>query len=157
MRGSFHAYDDGPLLIVNASQIDPVNNEPTTSSYFSKLKRRRAVAISLIQSAAASPEIHLCIHNLNNAAWWSLPLTVGTLQQDEAGRRADRLSDRLRCELCRLVDAAGTDLVLVGDSLGMVIQGHDTTVPVTVDNIVYHCGPSHEDCAVPFSSRICRS
>lgn len=37
-----------------------------------------------------------------------------------------------------LVDAAGVDLVLVGDSLGMVIQGHDTTVPVTVDNVVYH-------------------
>ena len=37
-----------------------------------------------------------------------------------------------------LVDAAGTDLVLVGDSLGMVIQGHDTTVPVTVDDVVYH-------------------
>ena len=37
-----------------------------------------------------------------------------------------------------LVDAAGTDLVLVGDSLGMVVQGHDTTVPVTVVDIVYH-------------------
>ena len=37
-----------------------------------------------------------------------------------------------------LVDTAGADLVLVGDSLGMVIQGHDTTVPVTVDDIVYH-------------------
>ncbi len=37
-----------------------------------------------------------------------------------------------------LVDAAGVDLVLVGDSLGMVIQGHDTTVPVTVDDIIYH-------------------
>ena len=37
-----------------------------------------------------------------------------------------------------LIDAAGTDLVLVGDSLGMVIQGHDTTVPVTVDDIIYH-------------------
>ncbi len=37
-----------------------------------------------------------------------------------------------------LVDAAGTDLVLIGDSLGMVIQGHDTTVPVTVDDIIYH-------------------
>jgi 3-methyl-2-oxobutanoate hydroxymethyltransferase len=36
------------------------------------------------------------------------------------------------------VDAARVDLVLVGDSLGMVIQGHDTTVPVTVDDIVYH-------------------
>src|SRR5210317_54283 len=37
-----------------------------------------------------------------------------------------------------LVDTAGIDLVLVGDSLGMVIQGHDTTVPVTVDDIIYH-------------------
>src|SRR5947209_6052728 len=31
------------------------------------------------------------------------------------------------------------DVVLVGDSLGMVIQGHDTTVPVTMDQMVYHC------------------
>jgi len=38
-----------------------------------------------------------------------------------------------------LVDTARTDLVLVGDSLGMVVQGHDTTVPVTVDDIIYHC------------------
>ena len=38
-----------------------------------------------------------------------------------------------------LVDEAGVDVVLVGDSLGMVIQGHDTTVPVTMDDMVYHC------------------
>ena len=38
----------------------------------------------------------------------------------------------------RLVDAAGIEVVLVGDSLGNVIQGHDTTLPVTVDDIVYH-------------------
>jgi 3-methyl-2-oxobutanoate hydroxymethyltransferase len=37
-----------------------------------------------------------------------------------------------------LIDAAGVDLILVGDSLGMVIQGHDTTVPVTVDDVIYH-------------------
>ncbi|MEE8344219.1 MAG: 3-methyl-2-oxobutanoate hydroxymethyltransferase [Woeseiaceae bacterium] len=37
-----------------------------------------------------------------------------------------------------LVDRAGVDLVLVGDSLGMVIQGHDTTVPVIVSDIIYH-------------------
>lgn len=37
-----------------------------------------------------------------------------------------------------LLDNAGVDLVLVGDSLGMVIQGHDTTVPVTVADIIYH-------------------
>jgi 3-methyl-2-oxobutanoate hydroxymethyltransferase len=37
-----------------------------------------------------------------------------------------------------LVDMAGVDVVLVGDSLGMVIQGHETTVPVTMDDVVYH-------------------
>ncbi len=37
-----------------------------------------------------------------------------------------------------LLDEADIDLVLVGDSLGMVIQGHDTTVPVTMDHMVYH-------------------
>src|SRR4029077_17130927 len=35
-------------------------------------------------------------------------------------------------------DAAGIDIVLVGDSLGMVGQGHDSTLPVTVDQMVYH-------------------
>jgi 3-methyl-2-oxobutanoate hydroxymethyltransferase len=39
----------------------------------------------------------------------------------------------------RLVDSAGIDIVLVGDSLGNVIQGHHTTLPVTVDHIIYHC------------------
>ena len=35
-------------------------------------------------------------------------------------------------------DTAGIDIVLVGDSLGMVVQGHASTLPVTVDQIVYH-------------------
>ena len=38
----------------------------------------------------------------------------------------------------RLVDHADVDVVLVGDSLGNVIQGQDTTLPVTLDHIVYH-------------------
>ena len=38
----------------------------------------------------------------------------------------------------QFADTAGLDMLLVGDSLGMVIQGHDTTVPVTVDDIIYH-------------------
>ncbi len=40
--------------------------------------------------------------------------------------------------MARLVDKAGVDMVLVGDSLGMVVQGHDDTLPVTLDNMVYH-------------------
>lgn len=38
-----------------------------------------------------------------------------------------------------VLDAAGIDVVLVGDSLGMVIQGHATTLPARIDDIVYHC------------------
>ena len=38
----------------------------------------------------------------------------------------------------RHFDSAGAEMLLVGDSLGMVVQGHDSTLPVTVDDIVYH-------------------
>ena len=38
----------------------------------------------------------------------------------------------------RLVAAAGVDAVLVGDSLGMVVQGHDSTLPVTLEQMIYH-------------------
>lgn len=47
-----------------------------------------------------------------------------------------------------VMDAAGVDVVLVGDSLGMVIQGRSTTTAVTVDDIVYH-----SRCVAPSLSR----
>ena len=40
--------------------------------------------------------------------------------------------------MSRLLDEGGADLLLVGDSLGMVVQGHTTTLPVTVEEICYH-------------------
>ncbi|MFQ5697942.1 MAG: 3-methyl-2-oxobutanoate hydroxymethyltransferase [Myxococcota bacterium] len=39
----------------------------------------------------------------------------------------------------RILDRAGIDVLLVGDSLGTVVQGQDTTLPVTLDEMVYHC------------------
>jgi 3-methyl-2-oxobutanoate hydroxymethyltransferase len=38
----------------------------------------------------------------------------------------------------RLCDEAGADALLVGDSLGMVVQGHPTSLPVTLDEMIYH-------------------
>src|SRR5207302_9739103 len=40
--------------------------------------------------------------------------------------------------MARLLDEAGVDVLLVGDSLGMVVQGAETTIPVTLDEICYH-------------------
>ncbi len=59
--------------------------------------------------------------------------------------RMKEQGEKISCITCydasyaALVDAADIDVVLVGDSLGMVIQGHDTTVPVTLDHVIYHC------------------
>src|SRR5512139_2774168 len=38
----------------------------------------------------------------------------------------------------RIVDEAGIDAILVGDSLGMVVQGLENTLPVTMDEVIYH-------------------
>jgi len=40
--------------------------------------------------------------------------------------------------MASLLDQAGADVLLVGDSLGMVVQGHDTTIPVTLQQMIYH-------------------
>jgi 3-methyl-2-oxobutanoate hydroxymethyltransferase len=55
-----------------------------------------------------------------------------------------RAGERIACLTCydasfaRLLEQAGVEVVLVGDSLGNVIQGHGSTVPVTLDDMVYH-------------------
>lgn len=66
------------------------------------------------------------------------PVNVATLRKMKADGDPIACLTAYDASYAVLVDAAGTDLVLIGDSLGMVIQGHDTTVPVTVDDIIYH-------------------
>ncbi len=66
------------------------------------------------------------------------PVNVATLQKMKADGDAIACLTAYDASFSMLVDAAGTDLILVGDSLGMVIQGHDTTIPVTVSDIIYH-------------------
>jgi 3-methyl-2-oxobutanoate hydroxymethyltransferase len=65
-------------------------------------------------------------------------VTIHTLQKmKDAGERISMLT-AYDSTFARLFDASGIDVLLVGDSLGMVVQGNTTTLPVTVDDIVYH-------------------
>jgi 3-methyl-2-oxobutanoate hydroxymethyltransferase len=68
----------------------------------------------------------------------SPPVNVATLREMKLAREPIACLTAYDASFAQLVDTAGTDVVLVGDSLGMVIQGLDTTVPVTVDEMVYH-------------------
>jgi 3-methyl-2-oxobutanoate hydroxymethyltransferase len=66
------------------------------------------------------------------------PWTVPALAEAKrAGRRLAMLT-AYDAGFARVIDGNGVDLVLVGDSLGMVVQGHASTLPVTVGDLVYH-------------------
>ena len=65
---------------------------------------------------------------------WTVPMLADAKRD---GRKLVMLT-AYDASFARTFDGAGTDLILVGDSLGMVVQGHNSTLPVTVDDTVYH-------------------
>jgi 3-methyl-2-oxobutanoate hydroxymethyltransferase len=67
------------------------------------------------------------------------PVNISTLERMKAEGEKIACITAYDASFATLVDDAGADVVLVGDSLGMVIQGHDTTVPVTLEDVIYHC------------------
>ena len=74
----------------------------------------------------------------NQAAGRSKPITAPALG---AMRAAGQKITMLTCydaSFAALMDRCGVDMLLVGDSLGMVSQGHQSTLPVTIDDMVYH-------------------
>ncbi|WP_043957346.1 3-methyl-2-oxobutanoate hydroxymethyltransferase [Lysobacter sp. A03] len=66
------------------------------------------------------------------------PWTVPMLRAAKADGRKMAMLTCYDAGFAHAVEAAGIDLVLIGDSLGMVVQGHGSTLPVTVDDIAYH-------------------
>src|SRR5437899_5373898 len=67
------------------------------------------------------------------------PVTLATLARMKADKQKIASLTCYDASFAVLLDTAEVDVVLVGDSLGMVIQGYDTTVPVTTADVVYHC------------------
>lgn len=64
--------------------------------------------------------------------------TVLDLQKMKAGNQKIAMVTAYDATMARLVDQAGADMVLVGDSLGMVVQGRPDTLAVTLDEMIYH-------------------
>ena len=65
-------------------------------------------------------------------------ITTRTLREmKQAGEKITCLTS-YDASFARILEDAGVDILLVGDSLGMVIQGHDSTLPVDLDDMVYH-------------------
>jgi 3-methyl-2-oxobutanoate hydroxymethyltransferase len=90
-------------------------------------------------------------------------LTVNDLRRMKTSGEKIAMVTAYDATVARLVDDAGADAVLVGDSLGMVVQGHDSTLPVTIEHMLYHAaavrrgmsrsaGRAHLTVDMPFGS-----
>jgi 3-methyl-2-oxobutanoate hydroxymethyltransferase len=67
-------------------------------------------------------------------------VTTHTLQDfKEAGIKISMLT-AYDFSMARIIDAAGIDVILVGDSASNVMAGHETTLPITLDQMIYHAG-----------------
>jgi 3-methyl-2-oxobutanoate hydroxymethyltransferase len=67
------------------------------------------------------------------------PVTVPRIRKMKRDGTRITMVTAYDATFARLFDEAGIDVLLVGDSLGMVVQGQDSTLPVTVDEMIYHC------------------
>src|SRR5580692_8252314 len=66
------------------------------------------------------------------------PVTAQTLLEMKQSGHAITALTAYDYPTARLVDQAGIDLLLVGDSLGMAVLGYDSTLPVTMDEMLHH-------------------
>jgi len=66
------------------------------------------------------------------------PMTLHRLLAMHAAGQKIAMLTCYDASFARMLDEAGVDVMLVGDSLGMVLQGHDSTVPVSLEEMAYH-------------------
>ncbi len=72
------------------------------------------------------------------SAQQSLGVTIGQLQNMRDYNEKIACLTAYDAAFAKLLDQAGIDIILVGDSLGMVVQGRSSTVSVTMDDMIYH-------------------
>lgn len=74
-------------------------------------------------------------------------ITTHTLQKmKEAGEKISMIT-AYDYSFAKIFDAAGIDIILVGDSASNVMAGHETTLPITLDQMIYHAGSVVRGCS----------
>ena len=120
----FYQYDDAPLLIVNSERLNFVTiRRPFRAAAFAYRGYARTARILQPGGTMTSTAAKRTVPGLATMA-----------------REGEKIA-MLTCydaSFAALLEGAGVDALLVGDSLGMVIQGHTSTLPVTLDEMVYH-------------------
>lgn len=69
---------------------------------------------------------------------FSNPVTTADLRKSKQSRQPIAMVTAYDYPSAKLVDEAGVDVILVGDSLGMVVLGYDSTIPVTMEEMIHH-------------------
>ena len=67
-------------------------------------------------------------------------ITTNTLQKMKAAGEKITMLTAYDFSFARIIDGAGIDVILVGDSASNVMAGHETTLPITLDQMIYHAG-----------------
>jgi 3-methyl-2-oxobutanoate hydroxymethyltransferase len=66
------------------------------------------------------------------------PITISKIQEMRSSGEKIAVLTAYDASFASLMDHAGIDVILIGDSLGNIIQGHNSTIPVTIEQMVYH-------------------
>jgi len=66
-------------------------------------------------------------------------LTIRDIQKMKDDKQAIPMLTAYDAMSARIAESANIPMILVGDTLGMVVQGHDSTIPVTLEHMIYHC------------------
>lgn len=84
------------------------------------------------------------------------PTTIATLQKCKQDKQRFATITAYDYSFAKLFAEEGINVMLVGDSLGMTVQGHDSTLPVTVEDIAYHTRAVRRGPPPACCSPICR-
>ena len=68
----------------------------------------------------------------------TMPVTTASLKEQKQNGEKIVMLTAYDYPSAKLADEAGVDMILVGDSLGMVVLGYDSTIPVTLDDMIHH-------------------